>query len=178
MGSTYYDFATVKYDATGGQESEARSSGPESGGPTELEYLMLQMINRVRRDPAYLAETGDKAGPLAWDESLAQVARAHSADMISRGFFNHVNPDEQAPHDRVSRAGIPWESVAENIASSDDVEKAQTAFMNEPPFQPNHRANILNPDFTHIGVGIVQGPNGRLFITQVFRQAPTALVLH
>jgi uncharacterized protein YkwD len=42
--------------------------------------------------------------------------------------------------------------------------------MNEPRFQPNHRANILNPDYTHVGVGIAKGADGMFYITQEFAQ--------
>jgi uncharacterized protein YkwD len=44
--------------------------------------------------------------------------------------------------------------------------------MNEPPLSHNHRANILNPDFTHVGVGILRGPDGMFYITQEFVQKP------
>ena len=45
--------------------------------------------------------------------------------------------------------------------------------MNEPRFVKNHRANILNPDFTDVGIGIVTGPDGRIYITQDFYAAPS-----
>lgn len=44
--------------------------------------------------------------------------------------------------------------------------------MNEPRFQKNHRGNIFNANFTDVGNGIVQGPNGSLYITQDFAAIP------
>jgi uncharacterized protein YkwD len=44
--------------------------------------------------------------------------------------------------------------------------------MNEPRFQHNHRANILNANYTDVGIGIIQGPNGSLYITQDFVGTP------
>ena len=49
---------------------------------------------------------------------------------------------------------------------------AEAAFMNEPRFQHNHRANILNANYTDVGIGIVQGANGSLYITQDFVKLP------
>lgn len=42
--------------------------------------------------------------------------------------------------------------------------------MNEPKFQHNHRGNILNPNYTHVGIGIVKAPDGYLYITQDFAE--------
>ena len=69
-------------------------------------------------------------------------------------------------------AGIAYGGVGENIAKFRDVFRAQAAFMNEPPLGHNHRANILDPDFTHVGIGIVRGPDGMFYITQEFIQRP------
>jgi uncharacterized protein YkwD len=50
------------------------------------------------------------------------------------------------------------------------VVQAETLFMNEPKFERNHRGNILNPNYTHVGIGIARGPDGSLYITQEFVQ--------
>jgi uncharacterized protein YkwD len=47
---------------------------------------------------------------------------------------------------------------------------AKAAFMHEPRFQDNHRANILNANYTDVEIGMVEGPNGDLYITQDFAQ--------
>ncbi|MGA8183672.1 MAG: CAP domain-containing protein [Terriglobia bacterium] len=46
--------------------------------------------------------------------------------------------------------------------------------MNEPRFKKDHRANILNANYSDVGIGIVQGPNGSLYITQGFATFPPA----
>jgi uncharacterized protein YkwD len=63
---------------------------------------------------------------------------------------------------------MEWQAVGENIALYGSVAGAEAAFMNEPRFTKNHRANILDPNFTEVGIGIVQAPNGSLYITQDF----------
>jgi uncharacterized protein YkwD len=151
-------------------------SGSESCETTSLaasedyEILMWKLINRDRSDVTCQDETKGRAGTLQWDARLAAVARAHSEEMASKGFFGHAAIDGSMPGVRISRAGIQWRASGENIAKFPDISEAETAFMNEPKFQPNHRANILNPDFTHVGVGIARGPDGMLYITQEFAQ--------
>jgi len=48
------------------------------------------------------------------------------------------------------------------------VRDAEESFMDEPRFQNNHRGNILDPKYTDVGIGIVQAPDGNLYITQDF----------
>jgi uncharacterized protein YkwD len=138
--------------------------------PEEHEILMWKLINHDRSDVTCRDETKGRARILQWDARLAAVARAHSEEMARNGFFGHAGIDGSLPDVRISRAGIQWRASGENIAKFPDVSEAETAFMNEPKFQPNHRANILNPDFTHVGVGIAKGQDGMFYITQEFAQ--------
>jgi uncharacterized protein YkwD len=133
-----------------------------------LEQLMVELVNRDRGDPANAPETNGRAFPLRWNERLAAVARAHSLDMLNEGYFAHQDPQGRSVADRVEAAGMEWQAVGENIAIFGNVAGAEVAFMNEPRFSKNHRANILNPDFTDVGIGVVAGPDGRLYITQDF----------
>src|SRR5438874_1277680 len=148
--------------------AEAKSPARATAGPKGLEKEMFDLVNADRANPAYQAETHGQARPLTWDPSLAAVARAHSCDMMKRGFFAHENPDGLLPRQRIGKAGIPWRALAENIAKHQTVAEAETAFMNEPPWKENHRGTILNPQLTHIGIGICSG-DGYLWITQDFR---------
>ncbi|MGB0034689.1 MAG: CAP domain-containing protein [Candidatus Acidiferrales bacterium] len=131
---------------------------------------MLELINGDRMAASSQQETKGRARPLQWDARLAAVARAHSEEMARNEYFGHQGLDGSTPAARVSRAGIQWRSTAENIAKTSDVVQAEAHFMNEPKFQHNHRGNILNPNYTHVGVGIVRGPDGALYITQEFAE--------
>lgn len=143
----------------------APNSVPELG---QSEQLMWKLVNRDRIDPSSAAETRGRARPLQWDDRLAEVARQHSEEMALHNFFSHQGLDGSLPHIRVSRAGIEWTSVGENIAKFPDISAAEAGFMDEPRFQQNHRSNILNPTFTHVGIGIARGADGLLYITQEF----------
>ena len=99
---------------------------------------MLALVNAER------AAAG--CGALSADSGLASVARAHSADMRDRGFFDHVNLDGLDPFDRADRAGIG--ARAENIAyGQPDAAAVMDAWMNSS----GHRANILNCSLTSPG---------------------------
>lgn len=141
-----------------------------------MERQLLAMVNEDRLNPANEAETkGGRAQPLRWNEKLAEVARAHSRDMMEQNFFDHVDPQGKTPAARINAASIPWRALGENIATNGNgARDAEDAFMNEPRFQHNHRANILNPEYTDVGIGIVQDRRGRYYITQDFVATPPA----
>ena len=145
---------------------------PGIGGVEGLEQLMYELVNRERADPANSAETNGRALPLRWNEKLAAVARAHSLDMLNQAYFAHEDREGRSVAARVDAAGMEWQAVGENIALSASVAQAEAAFMNEPRFTKNHRANILNANYTDVGIGIVAGPDGRLYITQDFYTPP------
>ncbi|MGX1567278.1 CAP domain-containing protein [Streptomyces sp. NPDC055506] len=103
--------------------------------------------------------------PLAVDPLLTTAAQAHSADMVARAFYSHTAPDGSQPWDRATAAGSARRSIGENIAcgqrSPADVVEG---WMNSP----GHRANILKPGFTHIGVGFAGGGRAGTYWTQLF----------
>jgi len=148
-------------------ESDPRQTS-KANPMADLERQMWALVNLDRRDPENSAETAGRAQPLRWNEKLAAVARAHSRDMIEQRYFHHVDSEGRTLSVRMNAAGIHWRALGENIAINGTVSGAEAAFMNEPRFQKNHRANILNANFTDVGIGIVQGPKGSLYITQDF----------
>ena len=111
-------------------------------------------------------EERERAGlpTLAWDAGAAEVAYAHSLDMDARGFFSHTNPDGLAPWDRLTAAGISWSAAGENIARGYG---SAAAVMAGWMASDGHRANILHPSFSRLGVGVHEGPDGPWW-TQVF----------
>ena len=134
----------------------------------DLAKQMWALVNRDRENSANAGETRGRARPLRWNEKLAAVALAHSRDMLRQHYFAHVDREGRTPTDRINAAGIRWRALAENIAINRTVTAAEDDLMNEPRFQQNHRGNILNPEYTDVGIGIVQAPNGDLYITQDF----------
>ena len=150
----------------------ATSQSFGAGRTGALERQMWVLVNQDRLRAEALAETGGQAHPLKWNERLAAVARAHSLSMLKQHSFSHTDADGTTFSVRIKRAGIPWQASGENIAIYDTVGRAESAFMNEPRFQDNHRGNILNASYTDVGIGVVQGPDGSLYITQDFIASP------
>jgi uncharacterized protein YkwD len=161
-------FALMPASSLSSQSVPQRADVPYRTG--QLELQMWELINRDRADRSYLSETGGRAPALQWDDRLAAVAKAHSEEMARDGYFSHESADGSSPARRVSMAGVKWLSTGENIANCRGVNEAESLFMSEPKFQQNHRWNILNVKYTHVGVGIVQAPDGSLYITQDFAQ--------
>jgi len=150
--------------------SEDRPAPASEGQLQRTEMQMWEMINADRTAPSTMEETKGRALPLQWDDKLAEVARQHSEDMAQNGFFSHQGSDGSNPALRTSKAGIQWRCTGENIAKVSDVAQAERLFMDEPKFQENHRANILKPEYTRVGVGIARGRDGSLYITQEFAE--------
>lgn len=112
---------------------------------TQAESQMLELVNKARADAG--------VGPLVIDKDLTAVARAHSKDMFARGYFAHTNPDGKSPFDRMADYGISFQTAGENLAYAANVELAFKGLMNSP----GHRANILEPDFHKVGMGVING---------------------
>lgn len=162
----------VSHPATGAGTASACPDAVQTEEMRELERRMLELINQERADPAHLAETRGRARPLQWDEQLAEVARVHSREMAARSHVSHFSPDRSFAALRVSQAGISYSAAAENVAKFRNVFRAHAAFMGETPLGHNHRSTILDPDFTHVGIGIVRGSDEMYYITQEFIEKP------
>lgn len=103
--------------------------------------------------------------PLSPDPLLTNAAQAHSADMVARAFYAHTSPDGGEPWHRAAAAGSTRRSIGENIACGQrSAAEVVRGWMNSP----GHRANILKPGFTHIGIGFVGGGSAGTYWTQLF----------
>ncbi|MFJ8109409.1 CAP domain-containing protein [Streptomyces sp. NPDC096132] len=103
--------------------------------------------------------------PLAVDPLLTSAAQAHCADMVARAFYSHTSPEGTQPWDRAAAAGSTRRTIGENIACGQrSAAEVVEGWMNSP----GHRANILKPAFTHIGVGYAGGGPSGTYWTQLF----------
>lgn len=123
----------------------------DEGSETE----MLSRVNKERRDRG-LKE-------LVVDEKLRELARVYARDMFERGYFSHYNLEGESPFDRMSNADISYLVAGENLALAPNVGIAHQGLMDSP----GHRENILNPDFGHVGIGVVDGGvYGKMFVQE------------
>ena len=90
---------------------------------------------------------------LKWDSRVAAIALDHSADMVSRHFFSHTNPDNKGPSERLQESNLGFSSAAENLArSAKTAREAFDAWLRSP----EHRRNMLDNRFSRHGVGRVE----------------------
>lgn len=127
--------------------------------PDSLAALETQMVDLVNSERS-------RAGvpALTVNVDLSNMARVKSQDMITNGYFSHNSPTYGSPFDMMKAFGISFRTAGENIAMNQSVENAHTSLMNSE----GHRANILNPSYTQIGIGIVSDGHGSIYITQEF----------
>ncbi|MEP6761166.1 MAG: CAP domain-containing protein [Sporichthyaceae bacterium] len=102
------------------------------------------------------ARAGAGRRPLSLRSDLSAVAYRWSQHMAATGTLAH-NPS-------LTRQVSNWRWVGENVGYGPDWSAVETAFMNSP----GHRSNILDSDYSQIGIGVVIRGN-RVWITQVFR---------
>lgn len=123
-------------------------------GVTSFEQEVIRLVNEIR------AENGLKA--LTYDWELSRVARYKSQDMKDNNYFSHTSPVYGTPFQMIKNFGLTYRSAGENIAKGYSTPQAVVnGWMNSS----GHRANILNANYTHIGVGYVAGGN---YWTQMF----------
>jgi uncharacterized YkwD family protein len=125
-------------------------------GLNQAEQTMLDLVNAER------TKLGLK--PLQIDLELVKLARLKSQDMINLNYFSHQSPTYGSPFEMMKAAGISYRLAGENLAGAPTVERAHTGLMNSP----GHRANILNPSYTHIGIGAISGGRYGMMFTQLF----------
>jgi uncharacterized protein YkwD len=124
---------------------------------SDLETQMLELVNEERKKR--------NLSLLKPDPELTIVARAHSKDMFRRGYFAHITPDGKSPFDRMRSAGVRYLSAGENLALGQTLNICHNGLMHSP----GHRANILDPSYGRVGIGILDGGMHGLMVTQNFR---------
>lgn len=141
------------------QQVEAPVKTPSnnvSQSVSEFEKQVVDLTNAER------AKEGLK--PLEMHSPLMEVAQAKSEDMAKNNYFSHTSPTYGSPFDQIKSAGISYRSAGENIAQGQRTpQQVVQAWMESP----GHRQNIMNANYTHIGVGFVD--NG-YYWTQQFIQ--------
>ena len=137
------------------------------------ERALLEDANRER--------VAQGLAPLRWNANLAAAAHAHALLMAQRNTLSHQFSGEAPLQDRVRAAGARFTEVAENVAEGPSAEMIHVSWMHSPP----HRANLLDPELTDIGIAVAVGAPGAgsgrspmLFAVQDFSQAVADLSLN
>jgi uncharacterized protein YkwD len=120
---------------------------------------LLKLINEDR----------EKLGisQIAYTSDLNTLAQNHSDDMMNNNYFSHISLDGKSPEDRRLESGIKM-PVGENIVKSVSIAFAHESLMRSPA----HRMQIIDENWTEVGLGIAKDTEGYLIITEEFSREP------
>jgi uncharacterized protein YkwD len=122
---------------------------------SEAEQQIFTQLNQAR------TENGLPA--LEWNDQAAKAARLHTQALLENGKLSHQFPAEPSVPERIGATGARFTLSAENVARTGYLEDVHPALMNSP----GHRANILNPKYNAVGIGVVEQA-GKIYVTQDF----------
>ncbi|MBC5829428.1 MAG: hypothetical protein GIW98_04455 [Candidatus Eremiobacteraeota bacterium] len=122
----------------------------------DAELQMVSGLNTARRRAGLL--------PVEVDLRLTDIARLHAEDMLRRNYFSHSSLDGLSPFDRMRAAHYDFVYAGENIALAQGEPAAELALWNSAP----HRKVILGKHYTHIGIGVVSEPDGKMAFVEDF----------
>ena len=139
--------------------------GKDSNGT--IRARVVQLVNDARSKGRRCgSERFAAAPPLMVSPKLNDAAADHARDMARKKFFDHRGSDDSQPKDRVRRSGYQSRLTGENIAfGPESAEEAVAGWLDSP----GHCANIMEPRFQEIGVGLAAGrKRGRIYWVQDF----------
>ena len=132
----------------------------------------LEQANAIERrafEQTNLIRVQNGLPALDWDADVCHMARDHSENMSRQGFFSHTTPDGKRLRDRARLVGILGFSVlAENIAYNQGYEDPGAFAVERWMQSPQHRANILSPEFRAMAIGSFVAADGSVYLTQTF----------
>lgn len=128
---------------------------------SDIEAALGRAVDRERRAAGLR--------PLRLSTELAAAARDHSRTMSAGAFLSHSSPDGRSPSMRLVLAGLYFAANGENVASSRSFNARlfHAALM----ASPEHRANILDPEFDTMGIGAAGAWPGTIYVTQEFTRS-------
>jgi uncharacterized protein YkwD len=124
----------------------------------ESERELFELLNHER--------AANNLPEMKWDDALFKAARQHALLMLDLNMMEHQLPNEPALDERLTNAGARFTYIAENIALGKDPATIHNGWMHSP----GHRANILSPRITAVGIAVVRGVGG-LFAVEDFSQS-------
>jgi uncharacterized protein YkwD len=133
----------------------------------DVRERVIDLVNAARaRDRRCGSERFRAAPPLSVSRPLNDAALHHARDMARRNYFDHRARDGSEPKQRILRAGYKPRLSGENIAfGPESAEEVVAGWLDSP----GHCANIMEPSFRHIGVGLATGKKrGRIYWVQTF----------
>ena len=138
------EVAALFFVQAGGTREPGKTSRPSE--PTTVAGARRAVVDRIN---ALRQAHGLRT--LALDDFLTKIAQSYSEQMASGGFFSHVAPKGQTMRMRLRQAGYLYQAAGENLAIASGPLAAHFAIEQSP----GHRKNLLEPDYTLVGLGVV-----------------------
>ena len=107
---------------------------------------------------------------LKLDPKLTDAAHRHASLLQQHREMSHQFQNEASLPQRLQAAGVFFSEAAENVGMNSDLDNVNDMFL----ASPGHRANMLNPAYTHVGIGVVHS-GGDFWITEDFAKEPPSL---
>ncbi len=126
--------------------TEATTETTTSSQSNSYAVQVLDLVNAERAKYSL--------SPLTLNSQVSNVAQIKAEDMKNNSYFSHTSPTYGSPFDMLKRFGVSYSTAGENIAKG---QKSPQAVVNAWMNSEGHRANILNKNFTQLGVGYVGG---------------------
>lgn len=143
-----------------------KSGGLKEDAKKNAKTYQKQIKDIVKYTNEYRAAQG--LPKLVMDTALTRAACYRSLEMAKKGVLSHTRPDGSSPFDLMREYGISYFTAGENIAYTMgygvSARQAAQMWYNSP----GHRANMLNPNFGKIGIGIAVTKNNEVYYTQLF----------
>ncbi len=142
---------------------------PATPPPAAIPVRVASLAAAEQRTLALMNGSRAQAGlaPYSLDAGVSQVARAHSQVESQYGYVYHDGPDGTALSRNRPACGTGWWSENTGKVWNDNVDVLHREFMAEPWAPINHRTNIMDANFTRVGIGAVQGRDA-MYLTVVF----------
>jgi uncharacterized protein YkwD len=155
--------ATLRAAARSGRAPGAAARLVMKPAAAALEHQVFDLVNEQR--------TAHGLKPLIWDEQLYRMARRQAESMGQLNYFDHKGPDGMGVVKRAQAAGVTgWRTLGENIGYILGSADPATTVVREWLRSKKHCAILLYRSFTHGALGVAEGPDGRIFFTQVFAE--------
>lgn len=99
--------------------------------------------------------------PLSLDPALGQMASGYAGELVAGAFFSHVSPSGETLQDRLAAVDYRFTVAGENLAWGTSGVASAGQIVGSWMQSEGHRANILEPDYRQIGIGVAAGtPTG------------------
>src|ERR1700687_1756439 len=133
-----------------------------TAGMSAQEAEILRLVNDERKRGG--------APQLKSSQRLVLASRGHSYDMALRNYLSHKGPAGDTPAERVRGVGVDSTALGENIYMDRDADRTKLAqrALQRWLRSPEHRANMLSPEFDMTGVGVARAADGTAYVTQDF----------